>query len=119
LGGAGPTPPKGAKNAYLFFTNAMRAEVKKDNPGATLPDLSKVLGKQWTEMDLSEKEPYTKMAEADKKRYDTELAEFKKNGGIIGEKKKRKPDKVSPSSPPATHLGRVSSSIAYYLLVSH
>ena len=61
--------PKRPKSAYIFFCTENRQKVIDENPGIKFPDIGKKLGKLWKNMSDSEKEPYIKLAEADKERF--------------------------------------------------
>ncbi len=56
----------------------MRAQIKKANPDATFGETGKLLGEAWAGADAKTKAKYSKMAEADKSRYDKEMAKYKK-----------------------------------------
>lgn len=42
--------PKRPMPAYFLWLNSTREEIKKDNPGISLPDLSKKAGEMWREL---------------------------------------------------------------------
>jgi len=79
-----PNAPKAPKSAYLFFGDAMRATVKEEQPGITPTEIMRELGSRWKALDASSKEPYEKLAKADKERNKTEVAAYKaKSGGAM------------------------------------
>jgi len=63
--------PKRALSAYMFFTREQRQIVISENPNASFTDIIKILGNKWN--NLSDKEPYDKMAADDKIRYNNEM----------------------------------------------
>jgi hypothetical protein len=65
--------PKKASTSYFMFTAAVREKVKKENPGASTTELTKVLGAQWRALSDKEKVPFEKQAEADRIRYQKEF----------------------------------------------
>ncbi|KAG1149979.1 hypothetical protein G6F37_004560 [Rhizopus arrhizus] len=69
-----PNAPKRALSAYMFFSQANRENVIKENPEAKFGEIGKILGAKWKEMTDEEKKPFTEKAEADKKRYEDEKA---------------------------------------------
>ena len=65
----------------MQFSNQHRAQVQKDFPGAKVPQIGKILGQRWTELkenDKKEVDRFQSLADADKKRYATELAQWEK-----------------------------------------
>ncbi|EIE79999.1 hypothetical protein G6F46_001817 [Rhizopus delemar] len=69
-----PNAPKRALSAYMFFSQANREKVIKENPEAKFGEIGKILGAKWKEMTEEEKKPFVEKAEADKKRYEDEKA---------------------------------------------
>ena len=73
--------PKRALSAFLFFSNAKRAEVTAELKAAN-PDLKGVaevgkrLGEMWKELSDEAKQPYNEQAAADKERYEREQAAY-------------------------------------------
>ena len=77
--------PKRALSAFLFFSNAKRAEVtaelKAANPDLKgVTDVAKRLGEMWRELSDADKEPFNAQAVADKARYDKEMKAYKQAG---------------------------------------
>ncbi|CDR37371.1 CYFA0S01e10088g1_1 [Cyberlindnera fabianii] len=71
-----PNAPKRSLSAYMFFANANRDVVRADNPGISFGGVGKLLGEKWKALSADEKAPYEAKAEADKKRYETEKANY-------------------------------------------
>ena len=70
-----PSKPKKAKNPYFLFTAAKRAELKETNPDAKPTEIAKLLGAAWEECkQTGNAGPYEEAAEADKRRYEEEMA---------------------------------------------
>jgi hypothetical protein len=61
-----PNAPKRPQSAYFFFCGKARPALKKQQPELGFADLARELGRQWGEMDDSQKAPYTAQADADK-----------------------------------------------------
>lgn len=76
-----PDAPKRALSAYMFFANENRDIVRAENPGITFGQVGKLLGEKWKALTADEKVPYETKAEADKKRYEKEKAEYAKKNG--------------------------------------
>lgn len=64
------------RSAFLFFSAQKRPQLKTANPKATVGDNSKQLSNEWRQMTDKEKEPYIKMADRDKERYDQQKVAF-------------------------------------------
>ncbi|KAJ2664706.1 Non-histone chromosomal protein 6 [Coemansia sp. RSA 1200] len=75
-----PNAPKRALSAYMFFSQANRATVREQNPTVSFGHIGKILGEQWKELSEADKQPYVKMSQADKVRYEQEKAAFDENG---------------------------------------
>ncbi|KAJ1960609.1 Non-histone chromosomal protein 6 [Dipsacomyces acuminosporus] len=73
--------PKRALSAYMFYSQANRERVKKDNPDVTFGQIGKILGAEWKGLSDSAKAPYLKKAEEDKKRYEAQKAKYDANSG--------------------------------------
>ena len=76
-----PDLPKRALSSYLYFCSAYREQIKKDNPEASMTDISKLLGKKWKSLQESEKEPYETLHLQDKSRYEEEYEIYQENKG--------------------------------------
>ena len=72
-----PDAPKRSLSAYMFFANENRDIVRAENPGISFGQVGKLLGEKWKALN-SDKLPYENKAEADKKRYEKEKAEYAK-----------------------------------------
>lgn len=65
-------------SAYIFFTKDIRDEVKRENPGLKVGDLTLLMSKRWNEAKANNPDiiaKYTKLAEQDKERYINEKEE--------------------------------------------
>jgi hypothetical protein len=85
--------------SFLYFSKDKRAEVIAKTPGISMGEQGKALGQMWKEISAEDKEPYEKLAQQDKERYERE-----KKAGVVYEKKssdkpaKSEPKKEAPSS---------------------
>jgi hypothetical protein len=66
--------PKRALAAFMFYSNAVRAQTRLDNPTLKITEVASMLGKQWAELSEEAKKPYVAMHLKDKQRYDEEKA---------------------------------------------
>ena len=77
-----PNAPKKNKSSYIIFTEVNREKVaeelkKKMGESFTNKEVMKEMGKRWGALPEKEKEQYKILADEDKKRYETELANYK------------------------------------------
>lgn len=61
-------------NAYMLFSKEKRAEIIQQKPElkSKVAEIAKLIGNQWKEMTSEEKSKYVKMAEENKKIYESE-----------------------------------------------
>jgi hypothetical protein len=85
--------PKRALTAYLFYSNAVRDQVKAANPGIQFGEVAQKISGQWKSITASEKSKYDKLAEKDKERYEKEKAAYEKAGGKSSSKASKKSKK--------------------------
>ncbi|MQL70620.1 hypothetical protein Taro_002945 [Colocasia esculenta] len=76
-----PNAPKRAMSDFMFFSNAERENVRKNNPGMSFTEVGKTLGEMWKKMSAEEKEPYKTLSRADQERYKEAMAGYKSGGG--------------------------------------
>jgi len=75
----------------MYFQNAHREQIKKDNPHLkTLPQFAKKMGEVWRMMSEEEKKPYMELADKDKLRYEQENKAYKEK--LEREKKEKEED---------------------------
>lgn len=65
--------PKKALSAFMYFTQAKRAETREAHPGITFGEIAKIMGAMWKDMSEADRKPYVDLAEADKVRYAGEM----------------------------------------------
>ncbi|CAI5459118.1 unnamed protein product [Closterium sp. Yama58-4] len=72
-----PDAPKRALSGFMYFSQAQREQVKKDNPGIAFGDIGKLIGEKWKKMSGEEKAPYESKAREDKARYADQMRSYK------------------------------------------
>jgi hypothetical protein len=72
-----PNAPKRATTSFFFFSNAMRAKVKAENPSITFGELGKKIGQMFKALSPKEKSKYEEMAKQDKVRAKKEMSAYK------------------------------------------
>ena len=74
-----PGEPKRPTTAFFFYTSSIRESVKKENPGKSVGDLSKIFGQMWADLSEEDKVPFKNKNLQDKERYVKEMEVWKKN----------------------------------------
>ena len=75
--------PKRPINAFLLFAIERRKSLAKERPDLVPFDLQRVCAFEWQEMLKSEREPYLRMAQADKERYRFEVSQQADDGLLV------------------------------------
>ena len=91
-------PTKG-RSAYIYYTQAMREQVKEENPTVDYKEITKILSEKWKEVkeeDSDEYEKYKEMAAEDKLRYEREMEKYVPSDEEV-EKKPKKSTKKDPA----------------------
>lgn len=96
--GKGDNKPRGRMSAYAFFVQTCREEHKKKHPDESVvfSEFSKRCADRWKTMNDKEKTRFQQMAEKDKKRYESEMANYKPSKNDKGKKRKRTKDPNAP-----------------------
>eukprot|EP01041_Mallomonas_annulata_P008726 gene8726-18039_t len=106
-----PNAPKMAKNSYMMFAEVQRKEIMNKHPNKIMKEVLRTIGEKWRELDSSDKREFEEMAATDKKRYITEMKDYRvlhpedsnnddedDDDDIYPKKKKSKPSSLSSSS---------------------
>lgn len=99
-----PKAPKKAKNAYMMYANAARAQVVNDNPEAGFGEITKIVAGQYKQLTPEEMTKYTAKADKDKARYAEEMEDYSApedsdNDGADTKKKGKTKAKKDPNAP--------------------
>jgi len=70
--------PKRPTTAFFIFANEIRAEVKENNPGASIGEIGKILGVRWAALAEERKASYKAQNQKEKEIYREVLEEYKK-----------------------------------------
>lgn len=75
-----PNSPKKPISSYMYFNKHKIDEYKKKNPDQKikLASISKQIGQEWKTLKDDEKDKYIRLANKDKKRYEKDIASYKK-----------------------------------------
>jgi hypothetical protein len=71
-----PNAPKKGMSAFMMFSNEQRNKIKTDNPEATFGEIGRKVGEAWKALNDKQKAVYTKKAEQDKQRYESEFQTY-------------------------------------------
>ncbi|EIN10173.1 HMG-box [Punctularia strigosozonata HHB-11173 SS5] len=71
-----PNAPKRPASSYLLFQNAVRQEIKKENPSLPNNELLALISQRWAGMSEKEKQIYDDAMKASKVRYAAEKAAY-------------------------------------------
>jgi len=90
--------PRGRMSAYAFFVQTCREEHKKKHPSENVvfAEFSKKCAERWKTMSDKEKQRFHLLADKDRKRYESEMANYKPPKGEKGKKRKRAKDPNAP-----------------------
>lgn len=100
--------PKAPLTAFMAWSQDNRKRVTEAHPTATLGEIAKVLGAEWTTLDPSIKKPYQEKAEADRKQHNAKLEKYKKTRNYRDHQHQllawkihetKKPFKTDPNAP--------------------
>lgn len=61
--------PKRNVSSFMWFCKENRSVTKQEHPSASMTGISSILGQKWNAMDSTSREPFEKLARADKERY--------------------------------------------------
>ena len=71
-----PNAPKKGMSAFMMFSNEHRNNIKAANPEATFGEIGRKVGEAWKALNDKQKAVYTKKAEEDKQRYESEFQTY-------------------------------------------
>ncbi|XP_053741551.1 high mobility group protein 20A isoform X3 [Synchiropus splendidus] len=70
--------PKAPLTGYVRFMNDRREQLRAERPDVPFPEITRMLGNEWSKLPPEEKQRYLDEAERDKERYMRELEEYQK-----------------------------------------
>ena len=71
-----PNHPKHPSTAWIFFLNANRDKLRKENPEAKMTEITKLASAQWKAISPADRAPWDAKASEDKERYATEMSTY-------------------------------------------
>lgn len=70
--------PKAPLTGYVRFMNDRREQLRAERPDVPFPEITRMLGNEWSKLPPDEKQRYLDEAEKDKERYMQELEKYQK-----------------------------------------
>uniref|UniRef100_A0A8C4ZJV2 High mobility group protein 20A n=1 Tax=Gadus morhua TaxID=8049 RepID=A0A8C4ZJV2_GADMO len=70
--------PKAPLTGYVRFMNDRREQLRADRPDVPFPEITRMLGNEWSKLPPEDKQRYLEEAERDKERYMRELEKYQK-----------------------------------------
>ncbi|KAM9111999.1 SWI/SNF-related matrix-associated actin-dependent regulator of chromatin subfamily E member 1-related [Pangshura tecta] len=98
-----PNGPKAPVTGYVRFLNERREQIRMQHPDLPFPEITKMLGAEWSKLQPMDKQRYLDEAEREKQQYMKELREYQQSEAYkmctekIQEKKIKKEDAGSVS----------------------
>eukprot|EP00903_Cladosiphon_okamuranus_P014150 g13150.t1 len=77
-----PARPKGPQSSYILFYAEKMASVKAAKPHMSITDIGAAVGEAWRGLPDEQRRPYTKRAEADRKRYEGQLRAIARKAAV-------------------------------------
>lgn len=96
-----PNGPKAPVTGYVRFLNERREQIRTRHPDLPFPEITKMLGAEWSKLQPAEKQRYLDEAEREKQQYMKELRAYQQSEAYkmcaekIQEKKIKKEDSSS------------------------
>jgi structure-specific recognition protein 1 len=98
-----PNAPKKAMNAYFLYANSVRSEIAAKNPDSGFGDITKLVSSQYKNLSDGERKVWDSKAQAEKKRYQEEMADYSAPEDSDGEDEApTKKAKKDPNAPKAS-----------------
>ena len=97
--------PKGACNAYIYYTKAVRESTVAANPELNNTDIVSLMAKMWKDTPVDARGEYESLAAADKQRYEEEMKVFEA----------KHPDQARASTKSASTPEKPSKATAYLM----
>nr|NP_001071733.1 transcription factor protein [Ciona intestinalis]BAE06487.1 transcription factor protein [Ciona intestinalis] len=72
-----PNAPKRPQSAFFLFCADRRAPLKAENPGWTVGEIAKALGKKWAAASPDTKKKYAEQGEVEKSKYNKEMEKYR------------------------------------------
>jgi len=94
-----PNKPKGPSGVWMQFLNSKRQEFRDAHPDAKMTEITAMISTAYKALTEAEKEPFVKLADADKVRYAAAMASYTPPVDTAPSGKKAKKAKKDPNKP--------------------
>nr|XP_033813028.1 SWI/SNF-related matrix-associated actin-dependent regulator of chromatin subfamily E member 1-related [Geotrypetes seraphini]XP_033813029.1 SWI/SNF-related matrix-associated actin-dependent regulator of chromatin subfamily E member 1-related [Geotrypetes seraphini]XP_033813030.1 SWI/SNF-related matrix-associated actin-dependent regulator of chromatin subfamily E member 1-related [Geotrypetes seraphini] len=74
-----PNGPKAPVTGYVRFLNERREQIRVKHPNLPFPEITKMLGAEWSKLQPADKQRYLDAAEKEKQQYIKELREYQQS----------------------------------------
>ncbi|KAH0625885.1 hypothetical protein JD844_034240 [Phrynosoma platyrhinos] len=74
-----PNGPKAPVTGYVRFLNERREQIRMQHPDLPFPEITKMLGAEWSKLQPTDKQRYLDEAEREKQQYMKELREYQQS----------------------------------------
>ena len=89
-------PPRGPRKPWVLYCMEERPKLKMNRPDAKFGEITRLLSKQWNDLDSAQSQRFFNAAEEDFNRYREEMAVFIKKFQQNEKKRHRKPKRKGP-----------------------
>ena len=90
-----PNAPKRPLTSYMIYSNDVRHDVMKKNPGAKVPEVGKITGQMYGKLSKERRQHYAQRAQVLKDKYDIDKAEYAKKQKIADDDASKDPQDES------------------------
>ncbi|CAD8123629.1 unnamed protein product [Paramecium sonneborni] len=71
-----PHAPKMPQSAFIFYFKHVKDRFQQEHKGKQFQEITSMIAKKWNELSVAEQEPYVKLSEADRRRYNQEQKQY-------------------------------------------
>jgi hypothetical protein len=105
-----PNLPKHPRNAYLFYCQDYRRKRQDEYPDKSMTEITSLLSEEWKNLSGRKKKKYDDLAKEDKKRWEDEMEDYKRNkyseSESAEEERKKKRKRKSDSEESKSHSNK-------------
>jgi len=105
-----PNLPKHPRNAYLYYCQDYRKKRQDDYPDKTMTEITSMLSQEWKSLSTRKRKKYDDQAKEDKRRWEEEMKEYKRNkfsdSESSDETRKKKRKRKSDSEESKSHSNK-------------
>ncbi|PIO31077.1 hypothetical protein AB205_0135070 [Aquarana catesbeiana] len=106
--------PKAPLTGYVRFMNERREQLRAERPDVPFPEITRIVGSEWSKLPTHEKQRFLDEADRDKERYTKELQQYQKTEAFRsysrksqnrqkGRQQRQEASRTIPSDPEVSH----------------